>query len=201
MRIQKIIYINNHIIEADMRDKDLAEIKELLQKIAHKLDEKEERPEKKPYRGGVISRNKVEQVWEALPVNPAFAMTIQEIADFVRLTPPVVQRALYILLTEGRAERKSRAGKVGKVSWEYYKLNIPSAESDEAEDRRFDIDLLRNAIPKTEAAAMSVREIANAIDSSPITIRQKIKVMEAAGEVKAVSGFNENRQPVTKYYR
>lgn len=187
-------------MKEDKNAEEIKALKELILDLYRKIEEVQ--PRKPPYRGGIISRHKVERVWEALPTNPGFAMTLQEIADMeaVQLSPAVTQRALYILLTEGRATRKTRQGKVGKVAWEYYKLNIPSAEPITGDQKRFDLDALRTAIPQSEADAISIRDLANAINASPVTIRQKIKLLEAAGEVSSIAGFNENRQPVTKYY-
>jgi hypothetical protein len=158
----------------------------------------------KPRSGGIISREKVEKVWGTLHSNPAFAATSREVAAMAGLPLSVTQSALYILITTGRAERvvrdQSRVSRPGKPTYEYYRLDVPGIEAEE-ERRLFDMPKLRTVIPTKKADALSIRDIANAMEAAPATVRGKIQQLEAAGEVASVKGLTKKNQPVTKYYR
>jgi predicted ArsR family transcriptional regulator len=154
-----------------------------------------------PGRTSVMSRRKIEEVWDALPDKASFAKTTSEISRDLGMNESVAQRALYVLLSEGRAKRQQREGdKKGRPSWEYYRLNVPSPEPIDSAKIRFDMDAFFAAIPKSKEDAKSIRELARAIEGSPITVRQKIQQLEAAEKVVAQSASNERNQPVKKYY-
>jgi predicted ArsR family transcriptional regulator len=152
-------------------------------------------------RSSVMSRKKIEEVWDVLSDRPGLAKTTSEISRDLGMNESVAQRALYVLLSEGRAKRQQREGdKKGRPSWEYYRLNVPSPEPVDSARIKFDMDAFIDAIPKSQDRAQSIRELARAVEGSPITVRQKIQQLEAAGRVVAQSASNERNQPVKKYY-
>jgi hypothetical protein len=194
------------ILEALTKKYKVADIKAALEEIESSgIDEATLQALKKPIRvGRIISRERVEKVWEALPENPSFSMTAREVASIAQLSLPVTKHALYVLLSEGRGKRQIRdqarvTHRPGKPEYEYYKLPIPSQEP--AEPRKlFDMERLRKVIPNRKSEALSVSEIAWRINGSPVTVRVKILQLEASGEVGSVKGLNERKQVVLKYY-
>ena len=179
-----------------------AELQETIQKLKAIIEDLEQQPTQKKIHGGVMGRRKIEQVWSALPTEPHLAMTITEASQKLGINESVVQRALYILLAEKRVVRNPREdGGKGRAPWEYYRLDIPSPEPIESKQPRFDMESLWAVIPESEGKAMTIRDLAIAMDGNPITVRQKIQMLEAAGKVIPVPSLNERNQSVTKYYR
>jgi predicted ArsR family transcriptional regulator len=162
--------------------------------------------DKSPGRKGVMSRAKIEQVWESLTDSPESAMTVIEIARDVNFSAQTTQKALYTLLAEGRAKRQPLdTGKnVGRPTYQYYRLGASSAELGDyvnsRANKRFDMERLKAAIPHQVDQAMSIAQISAVIGASPATVRQKILQLSAAGVVKAVKLKTDHNQPVMKYY-
>jgi hypothetical protein len=190
-----------------MSEEELRETVAEILRIVDRLERKIEEEGRKPVTN-IMSRERVESVWETLPLNPSRALTVTEVEDIMGQLPlPVVQRALYILMAEGRARRQPRypetgtRKKPGHPVWEYYRLDVPAAEPVTKRALPFDMEALRDAIPTNKADAKSILEISREMEGKQVTVRQKIMMLNAAGEVIGVPGKNERNQPVVKYYR
>lgn len=156
---------------------------------------------KMPIHGGVMSRRKIETVWDTLhTIRP---LRVEEIEAKTGLKKSVVQKALYVLLAEGRAIRAPviMGKNVGRPIFEYTKINIPTVESIDDRQRRISEETIVNILPQEKESAVTVSELAKKLDASQNTVRTKLLIAEARGDVGAVRGLNEKNQEVAKYYR
>lgn len=156
---------------------------------------------RRPIHGGVMSRERIEKVWDTLQVD--HALKIEDLVEKTGLNKPTVQKALYILLGEGRAVRSpaSMDRNVGRPIFEYVKVNIPTVESIEDRQRRVSEEEVVRLVPKYRKDAATVSEIAKQLDTSDNTARMKLSIAVARGVVIATKGVNDRNQVVTKYYR
>jgi predicted transcriptional regulator len=158
-------------------------------------DVRKEWPNVKKHRGGcVMSRAKIEQVWNAL--NPTMALSVAEIARDLKMSENVTQRALYTLLAEHRAQRQRRDGKL----YEYIQTGEPSDEPLEPESSYY-INALREAVPHGQENALTATDIAKSINANLQTTRFKLKLLLAAGEIDTCQGRTDKNIPVGLFYR
>ena len=183
------------------RDEDiaakLAEIERLTSELHDIVDKKEN-----GYHGGVISRKRVEEVWNALSRDEA--RKIDDIAEKTGIKRAAVQKALYILLAENRAVRArvEMERNIGRPVYEYRQAGMPSVELSCGEKiPKFDMHQLLEAVPVGRQQAMSILDIARKIGASPNTVRLKMMLAEAACDVTRTIGVNDKNQTLMKYYR
>lgn len=183
-------------------DATIARLKDAIAEAQAKIDAlMREKAGQHPLEGSVISRERVERVWDVMKSDQAQAETVLELASKVGMSRPVVQRILYILLTEGRAERqpKKMEGK-GKIVWEYWRHDYPSQEPIKPAQKPFDMNALIRAMPREKSQAIDVRGLAMKMRIPPITIRLKVNGLVSSGRARATMGKNYRNQQVTKYY-
>jgi predicted ArsR family transcriptional regulator len=154
-----------------------------------------------PIHGGVMSRRRIETVWDALHIIEP--LRIEEIEAKTGLKKSAVQKALYVLMAEGRAVRAPviMEKNVGRPIFEYTKINIPTNESVDDRQRRITEETVVNLLPREKESAVTVSELAKKLDASQNTVRTKLLIAEARGNVAAVRRLSERNQDVTKYYR
>jgi predicted Rossmann fold nucleotide-binding protein DprA/Smf involved in DNA uptake len=168
-------------------------VDEILEKINEKL---ENWPNKRTQKGGcVMSRAKIEQIWNAL--SQTTPKTVAEITAATGISKNVLHHGLYILLAEGRAWRRPREGRL----YEYFQKGESSTEGLEPESNVFDINRLREAIPRGQDSAVTTSELIKAVNASSNTVRNKLKLLEVLGEIKKVQGRTDKGVPVWRFFR
>ena len=183
------------------RQQDIASRIAAIEKLTSELQEIVKK-EKEVYRGGIMSRERIEMVWNLLAREKP--ITVEQIVGELGLKKPIVQKALYVLLAEGRATRTrvEQEVDVGRPIYQYCKMGSATAEPIKSEQPdRFDMENMLAHIPQNRKDALSIGEIAEQINGSVNTVRMKIAVALAAGVVEGVRSRNERNQEVMKYYR
>jgi len=155
----------------------------------------------RPIHGGVMGRRRIEDVWNAL--DTLKPLRIDEIAEKLGIKGPVVQKALYILMAEGRAVRAPiiTNRNIGRPIYEYTKINIPTVESVDGTQHRITEEMVVSLLPRAKEDALTAFEIAEMLQISSNTARMKLAIAEARGDVIGIRSVNPRNQAVKKYYR